>query len=456
MRAPRHLTFALLAACAGHNKTVVEGQVLLYFDTDAPLPTGPGQPPSLAAPLFDRLRVDVLPPGGNQPCAGCRSEFEIDASLFASRRASVGIAPPSGGPGYRARVRLFRRAFAAASGEPDAESTVDVTVALPVVVEGALTEVTVVLLTETVGRPTGSPDAPAEPAPGPPQSTRVGTWAGARRVSCQGNTPPGAVCVPGGAFWMGNPNLPGFAPGREFRRPRLVVLSPYFLSASEVTVRQYRASGRVPKGTWSGSSTGATSGDWCTFTTAPGAFEDFPLICETYPGAQGYCAGVGGNLPTEAQFEYAAGALRGDLFPWGQDEPSCAEAVYGRGGWGQLADVLAPCHPSEAPGGPLRPGQGTRDRVDLPGGSIVDLAGNASEWTRDLWNRIDEPCWTRAGVYRDPWCTTASPTDGLLVVYRGGNWVETPSVMGSSQRTKFDPNQESVDIGFRCAWPATR
>ena len=46
------------------------GQTLLYIDTDAPLPPAPGEslgeddPPA----LFDRVRLDVYPPGATEPC----------------------------------------------------------------------------------------------------------------------------------------------------------------------------------------------------------------------------------------------------------------------------------------------------------------------------------------------------------------------------------------------------
>ncbi|MDB4933431.1 MAG: Adenylate cyclase [Labilithrix sp.] len=453
MRALRRLILALvaaLAACSSQTRDASDGQIVLHFDTDAPLAAGP----TGTTALFDRLRVDLFSPGSDAPCAGCTNEFEVDHALFAERRASIGIVPPLGVSGYRARVRLFRRAFADESGEPNPEASIDVTVALPVVTEGNVSDVTVSLGVDDFGPPRGSPAAPVDPILGRLARSAVGTWPGAKRVECTGTAPEGALCVPGGAFWMGTPNPAAFSPLLFFTKPRLVVLDPFYMSASEVTVRQMRAAGRAAQDVWSGSTKGLLKQDWCTFTTAPGKFEDYPVTCVSFTAAHDYCEALGGLLPTEAQFEYVAGAMSGALFPWGQDEPTCTDAVFARAGYGQFASVFAPCMPPHPPGGPIAVGSGARDRVSTGGGTIADLAGNVGEWTRDLWNTVDEPCWKRAGIYHDPWCTTVSPSMGSVVAFRGGTWVHPASSMESHARNLHDPAGNDVDLGFRCVWPA--
>jgi formylglycine-generating enzyme len=461
LRPLRHLIAAIAcsamfgtASCESEPTKVRQGQILLYVDTDAPIPAGPDRPPNLATPLFDRLRIDVYAPGAPAPCADCTNEFELNSSVLSRRAASVGIAPPSKTTGYRARVRLFKAAFASKSGEPNADSTLETTIALPIVENDAILERTVVLETASVGHPVGSLTAPGEPRLGPPTTSIVGTWAGAQRTNCSGAAPEGAVCVPGGAYWMGNPNALGFAPASYVPSPRLVVLSPFFMSATEVTTRQYRARGVTPTRSWSGYRTGSTATDWCTFTKDPGPFDAIPINCVTWEEVRAYCTAAGGDLPTEAQFEYVAGGLVGNVFPWGRDEPMCTEAIFGRGAYGILANIVGECKQPEPPGSPAVPGEGTRDRVDLPTGTILDLGGNMAEWTRDLWNRIDEPCWERREVYRDPLCTTASPNDGLRGVRRGGNWAEQANFMIASNRFAQDRDFFNVQTGFRCVWPS--
>jgi formylglycine-generating enzyme required for sulfatase activity len=233
------------------------------------------------------------------------------------------------------------------------------------------------------------------------------------------------------------------------------VLSPFFMSSTEVTVRDYRAKIATPPGqVWTGSSAGSNTLDWCTYTTSPGPFEVLPINCVTRDEAAAYCEALGAALPTEAQFEYVDGGLVGNVFPWGRDEPSCSDAAFGRSGWGVLQAVDSPCKPADPPGAPVPPGTSARDRLDLPGGTIFDLAGNMGEWTRDAWNRIGEPCWDRAQVHRDPACTTPSPADGPLVVRRGGDWVEPATYMVASTRFALDATFANIQTGFRCVWPA--
>lgn len=460
---PSLFVMLALGACGSDETVVVQGQVLVYFDTDAPVPVKGGGA-ATSPPLFDRLRIDVYPPNASSPCDGCSNDFELDTELFRQRKVSIGLAPPVGVSGYRVRARLFNAAFADRSGVPNADSSVDVTFSLPVVEAGVVLERTVALATNDVGQPVGALTTPAEPLRGKPQTSLVGTWNGAKRVPCAPPAPAGAVCVPGGAYWMGNPNTPGFvlastsgvAEGTlDVRQPRLVIVSPFYLSATEVTVEQFRASAAPrPPGIWSGGNTGNDLGDFCTFTAAPGPNEKKPVNCITVFEARPYCTLLGGDLPTEAQFEYAAGALEGRRFPWGQDPPSCTEAIYGRAGWGVLASLIAPCKTPTAPGGVVDIGSGTLDRVTLPGGTIVDLGGNVAEWTLDLWNRIDEPCWQRAGIYEDPQCTSLSEQDGHLVAVRGGNWDEPFRAAQATSRRARDPLSTNLDVGFRCAWSA--
>jgi formylglycine-generating enzyme required for sulfatase activity len=465
MRASRQVVAIalVLAACSNDPTIVVPGQAIVYFDTDAPVPEKGGRIGS-APPLFDRLRVDVFAPGASSPCVGCSNDFELDADLFRQRQVSIGLAPPPGASGYRVRARMYNAAFSDPDGTPNADSSIEVIFSLPVVQTGTVVERTVALATNDVGNPVGALTTPTEPLRGKPATSLVGTWGSAQRVDCGAPPPADAVCIPGGAYWMGNPNTPGFvlasttgtsAGTVDTRQPRLIVLKPFYLSTTEVTVEQFRASKATPPvGRWSGSSTGDSPQDWCTFTPAAGPNEKLPVNCLSIFEARPYCTLLGGDLPTEAQFEYAAGALEGRRFPWGQDPPSCTEAVYGRAGWGVLSTLIAPCKTATAPGGATPSGTGTLDRVTLPGGAtIVDLGGNVSEWTLDLWNRIDEPCWSRVGIYEDPQCTSLSDQDGHLVAVRGGNWDEPFRALQATSRRARDPLATNLDVGFRCAWP---
>jgi formylglycine-generating enzyme required for sulfatase activity len=345
-----------------------------------------------------------------------------------------------------------------ASGNPPS-SVVDVTVALPVTGQGILDR-TVFLATGAVGVPAGSLDAPVDAIEGLPGPSQVGTWPGAQVVPCAGAAGDGEVCIPGGAFWMGNAKVLGGGVGDAADRLRLVVVSPFFIEAAEVTVARFRAAAAVPTFAWSGSHTGIAWQDYCTYTPQPMGNEDTPINCTAWPAARTFCQGLGRDLPTEAQFELVASAFSGRLYAWGEDDPACGDAVLGRAGWGALETLLAPCKPSTPPGGPLPVGTGVspprRDRLDLPTGTVFDLVGNMCELTRDRWNRQSEPCWSKPGVYTDPLCDQPSPADGTEHVYRGGCWDITAQLSTTASREGISDGATSglIGLGFRCARPA--
>ena len=350
----------VVAACGQASTPSPEGQLLLYIDTDAPLPDAPpGSPP----PLFDRLRVTLLPPGQSTPCDGCTQDFELTTPLLAGLGASVGMVPPTGQAGWTAHVQMFPSEFATATGDPDPETTVDVTVALPAVTPTGVQALTVTLATADVGQPVGS--SAAQVTAGEPTASAVGTWGPARRVGCTSAPRDGEVCVPGGATWVGttqtaNPPLPNTAR----LPPRIVVLSPFFLDAAEVTVASFRQGG----GQGAMPSTGATGAtsifDWCTFSPTPGPTDQAPVNCMVWSDARAYCQARGADLETEAQWEYVAGALQGSRFVWGSDLPDCDAGIWGRGGQGVfLADLhgCAPAAPGSAPVAlDASPGRSTR------------------------------------------------------------------------------------------------
>src|SRR4029079_112475 len=116
--------------------------------------------------------------------------------------------------------------------------------------------------------------------------------------------------------------------------------------------------------------------------------------------------------------------------------------------------IEGPCKQLEPPGSPGLPGEGLRDRLDLPTGTLVDIAGNMREWTRDVWSRIDEGCWAAQTLIKDPLCTTPSPNDGPLGVHRGGNWAEVPTFMVASARYARAVDFANIQTGFRCVWQA--
>ncbi|HZS40791.1 MAG TPA: SUMF1/EgtB/PvdO family nonheme iron enzyme, partial [Polyangia bacterium] len=404
----RRLVFALLVCgCAPSS------EILLHVDTDALVP--PAIPDDTRPPwLFDRVRLEVL--RGGQPIdPPAARDFALTEDLFRAGQVSIGIAATPGESDLSARVRLYRSGRIVA-GEPRRSSTLDTTVTLPSVGTSDRVDVTVRLHTDDVGLPKG-PIAPDAGLPGPSQ---VSTWPGAAIVPCHGQPGPDEVCVPGGAYWMGDPLLGNLGDGLDADQERLVVLSPFFLDAREVTVADYRAvaaalnEDKPPEHPDPGNSTSDLL-TWCTWSTSPLDRELLPLNCTLHSTAVNYCGFKHKLVPTEAQLEFAASGRGRELgYVWGSDDPTCADAVFGRGGVGPFISIDPECLPNGSIGLPLPPGSTARDRVRLPGASqdVVDLAGNMAEWARDKWSRQDEAFWSQGGVFHDPVANVDSPADG--------------------------------------------
>jgi formylglycine-generating enzyme required for sulfatase activity len=459
----RVMLLLALSACA-RPQTALAPQLLLYLDTDAPLPSGSGHPSAGAldvVPLFDRVRFDATPNVDAGAC-DCSREFDVTNELVATGAVSFGVLPPLAGHGTL-RVRLFR-ASATVDGEPDPGSTIDVTFALPAPSSEGVVERTLYLPTEEVGTPVGT-DSPVTTLPGRPDPSHVGTWAGAVRKNCATAPLQDEVCVPGGAYWMGNVAAAGQGPNSG-DSSRLVVLSPFYVDATEMTVATFRSFKGVAGEVWAGREACNTQ-DYCTVTSAPGPNEDLPATCLDWTHARAICQSQGKDLLSEAQYEYLASGLAGQPYVWGTDVPECGDMVFERGGYGAYAGYPDNCvhAPGGTPycdggiivgglglGGPLPPRNGSRDRltIALPGwtGTVFDIEGNVAEFTLDAWNLETDPCWSRHGVYTNPVCEDSSTNERTN---RGGDWSSDPADSLAAFRDWNVANESSAQIGFRCA-----
>jgi formylglycine-generating enzyme required for sulfatase activity len=431
MRALAAVALVIIVSCGPSKRP----QLILFVDTDAPVGVIDANAPlDQPIPLFDRLRIEVL------PCDACANEFDVSREQFLAKTVSIGI--PRVEPGHRVRIRLFRDLFVRA-GEPDPSTTIDRTFDLPTV-DGVL-DVTANLDADGIGAPsTGAlaTDAPVE--------SRVGKWARAQRTPCKGALAPDEACVPGGAFFM------GAAPGPALETTswhRVAVISPFRVKTTEVTVAQLAASTIAPSIPWSGSKTGMTFADFCTGTRTPDAdHAPLPVNCMTWDDAHAFCVQMNGELPTEAQLAYLASGLRGLPFVWGLDPPQCLDAVWGRNGYGTTAGgEPSICRlPDDAlyPSGPDKPGWGARDKLAVGERTIVDLAGNLAEWTRDRYEERTSDCWSPS-LLVDPICTA-----GNQAVLALGGWSLGIESMLAWSRDHYGPSTASPTFGFRCVRPS--
>jgi formylglycine-generating enzyme required for sulfatase activity len=130
--------------------------------------------------------------------------------------------------------------------------------------------------------------------------------------------------------------------------------------------------------------------------------DDLPVTAVSWFDAMAFCGYDGSQLPTEAQWEYAARGTDGRTYPWGNDPPTPALANYGHS---PMDLVLTPVTKYQ--------------NVPTPFG-VVELAGNVVEWCRDVY---DERAYSHRTTTKDPEVTSGNRNSRCQ---RGGtNYRET-------------------------------
>lgn len=278
-----------------------------------------------------------------------------------------------------------------------------------------------------------------------PSESVQGTW-GAQPCT---STDPERICIPGGATILGSGELT-FQTGLSALPERIVRHSSFLLDRTEITVGRFRqtlAAGFVPPlmPVANEGELGTDVHSSCTWSGTDRGREHYALTCVSWHLARAFCQFEGGDLPTEAGWEYASTGASGTgrtRYSWGDLPPSCERAIYGRlplGGTPGVCEHLGPgVHPVDAAQAEDRTSQG-----------VVGLAGTAAEWMLDAYASYRSACWGDASL-TDPRCWQDDPAERAL---RGGSWASPPTFLPAAVRAGADPTGEASFIGFRCAYP---
>ncbi len=246
-----------------------------------------------------------------------------------------------------------------------------------------------------------------------------------------GDGPPPEDWVPisGGTFEMGS------ADGEPDELPIHTVTVPDFeMWRTEVTASQYQR---------------CVDAEACSQTVPAEACNlghddrpDHPMNCIGREQAEHFCEWVGGRLPSEAEWEYAARSGGQDiLHPWGDDPATCDRAVLSEGGDGCGTDLpSAVC--SKSPDGDTDQG-------------LCDMSGNVMEWIADFYHGCYDCSQCAAELGCD--AETAAPDDGsawmtpnaTARVRRGGGFRSEADALRAASRSYGTFNDSYV--GIRCA-----
>jgi len=158
-----------------------------------------------------------------------------------------------------------------------------------------------------------------------------------------------------------------------------------------------------------------------------GKGDDYPVVCLTMQEKRDYCQAQGGDLPTAAQFEYAARFDEQDAQP--------EQLIVWDNGYGSTVPVTT----------------GYQNRF-----GIFNLLGNVWESMRDAY---DENFYSRMPG-TDPYNPLTNPydyttnRDGQFEEIRGGSFDGDRRYARPADRYVVDPDGRRYSGGFRCAGPA--
>jgi len=266
------------------------------------------------------------------------------------------------------------------------------------------------------------------------------------------------VLISPGRFQMGSPeNEPARSRGEQ--RHWRTIKESFYISETEVTVEQFRrfvkATGYLTdaeRGTEEG---GHTKGAFATVPDGdrewsanaswqfpfPNVFEfrqrdDHPVVQVSWNDAKSFAKHFGYQLPTEAQWEYAARAGTTTAYLWGNDEA-------GGKGLGNMNDASAAkrfCNwnrsfPFDDGYVFLAPVRSFKPNA----WGLHDVTGNVAEWCEDAYVRD----------YPADGADESAATNGTARVIRGGSWLDPPDLYRMAKRFGFAPQGRRDFIGFR-------
>lgn len=246
--------------------------------------------------------------------------------------------------------------------------------------------------------------------------------------------PAGMSCVPGGFAIVGSDtDEPVERPRRELE------LSTYYIDQHEISIADYdtcHAAGGCAR---------RRNGHQKIMQPFVGPKQ--PMVPLDWAQAVRYCAWAGKRLPSEWEWEKASRGPDGDIYPWGNEEPTCERAQYRE---------CAPRGCKPYPGKEHRWDCNEHDTKAVgtyPAGhyGVFEMAGNGYEWTQTAGMDDLTACGASCNG-RDPQgpCDGASSC-GSTRVLRGGSWYWPAGRIRGSHRRVENTRSGNHRLSARCA-----
>lgn len=203
------------------------------------------------------------------------------------------------------------------------------------------------------------------------------------------------VLLTGGRFRMGSPNAEGCNACADELPAHWVQLRPFYMQQHVVSNLEYarfdpKYRSRDPSD---------------------------PAVNLTWYDALMYAVWIGGDLPTESQWEFAARGTDGRKYSWGNDEPR------------MTTDPTVPMLETSHPNRPSAAG-------------IRGLSGTVWQWCRDVYGPY------AASEQKDP----TGPKEGFVRVLRGGSYHDRAEFLRAAYRFNYHPAVSTSNAGFRVVW----
>ena len=173
-----------------------------------------------------------------------------------------------------------------------------------------------------------------------------------------------------------------------------------------------------------------------------------PVVQIAFEDAEAYASWAGKELPTEAEWEYAArGGLEGAAFAWGDEDfpggQAMANTWQGEFPWQNLK---------------LDGFEGTSPVESFPpnGFGLYDVTGNVWEWTADFFSAHPEEVKSPCCAPRNPRVTNAELQAGETIprrVTKGGSHLCAPNYClryRPAARQGHAVDSPTTHVGFRC------